>query len=42
MNGWDLFTWISATGLALAVAVIFLLFLVHAREVLNGIGGEDE
>ncbi len=41
MNGWDLFTWITAMGLLAGVALIFAAFLRDARGVLNR-AGQDE
>lgn len=35
MNGWDLFTWISAAVLAISALVIFGYFLRDARGILT-------
>ena len=42
MNGWDLFTWISAVALGIGVALIFAGFLRDVRQVLNRVGGKEE
>ena len=35
MNGWEIFTWISAIALAGSAVVIFGLFLRDARAILD-------
>ena len=35
MNGWDLFTWVSAVGLAGSAILIFVFFLRDAGSILR-------
>jgi hypothetical protein len=35
MNGWDVFTWVSAVGLAASAVLIFAFFLRDARSIFN-------
>ncbi len=35
MNGWDLFTWVSAAGLGLSAILIFGFFLRDAGAILR-------
>ena len=42
MNGWDLFTWITAMALLVAVAAIFGGFLHDVRGVLKRAISEKE
>ena len=35
MNGWDLFTWVSATALGVSATLIFGFFLKDARSILR-------
>ncbi len=42
MNGWDLLTWIMATGMLAGVAAIFVGFLRDARGILNRADGEEK
>ena len=36
MNGWDLFTWLSAAALAGSAVLIFAFFLRDAGAILRG------
>ncbi len=42
MNGWDLFTWISAIVLAVSGVLIFGFFVRDARHVMQERGDDSE
>lgn len=42
MNGWDLFTWISAVTLGISAVLIFYFFVREARSPIDNDRGDPE